>query len=99
MDTYERKIAGQSYYRVVMVCSEEMGERTALKMLNLREMYLSGTLISREKTPPSYGVSVPPTISVNQGTGTCGGRFIESEKSKKAGGNNFQIHQSQFLLG
>ena len=59
--------AGQSYYRVVMVCSKEKGAQTPLKMLNLKEIYLSGTLISREKSPPSYGVPVPPTISVNEG--------------------------------
>lgn len=35
------------------------------EMFTSHKYYLSGIFISREKTPPSYGVPEPPTISVN----------------------------------
>lgn len=47
-------------------------KNTSISVKCKKKMHLSGTLISKEKSPPSYGVSVPPTISVNQRTWSDG---------------------------
>ena len=68
MGTYEMETAGQSSQTAASVYNIEMEKRAHPSMLNdqpFEKMYLSGTFISKENSPPSYGVSVPPTISAN----------------------------------
>lgn len=45
--------------------SEKRINKTIYSVLNPLNKYLSGTFISKVNTPFSYGVSAPPTISVN----------------------------------